>query len=388
MCDKFVCKSLGGGSKILRSSLQNIELFEPGHSRITPIRDLMNTIVAPDSFPCYSFPMNEVIFVPSISWHMRNVIASKQNPTRAFVNFTYLNAVKLINASTIIFTDGSRSNDQTGAAMYVNDNISLKRRLREPASVFDAELLAIMLAVEYINNCSPNSFIIASDSMSVLLALENNIISTKASLLMYRCRTLLARLNNLHYKITLLWVPAHYGIDGNEKADELAKLASSEDMAIVSSDALNWSSHLSQIKNAYAEKWQTRWSQGDLGRFCHAVIPRTKLRPWFKKFVGSSQRAELRTASRIISNHYTFKNHLNRFSITDNALCSCGAYESVDHLLFLCPDNCIARPQLLSQLSKDGFSAPYHTLHILSKTTSPVTLSHIHKFFIVNELKI
>lgn len=43
-------------------------------------------------------------------------------------------------------------------------------------------------------------------------------ISSKA---VYQCKNLLNQLGNSN-KVTLLWVPGHEGVDGNEMADELA----------------------------------------------------------------------------------------------------------------------------------------------------------------------
>lgn len=62
--------------------------------------------------------------------------------------------------------------------------------------------------------------------------------------------------------------------------------------------------------------------------------------PWYNKIDGALSRAELQTVSRTVTNQYRLNQHLNRFDIVDSPLCvKCGAYGSVDHVLFDCPFN-------------------------------------------------
>ena len=73
---------------------------------------------------------------------------------------------------TPIYTDGSKDNDRVGCAAIIN-NISIKQRLPSNASIFTAEIKAIDLALDAIGESEDDHFIIFSDSLSVLLSLEN-----------------------------------------------------------------------------------------------------------------------------------------------------------------------------------------------------------------------
>lgn len=64
----------------------------------------------------------------------------------------------------------------------------LKVMLKDPASVYDAESNAIILAIKLIKSQSLNNFIIASDSMTSLKALENNDIAANLNMALYKCR--------------------------------------------------------------------------------------------------------------------------------------------------------------------------------------------------------
>lgn len=72
----------------------------------------------------------------------------------------------------------------------------------------------------------------------------------------------------------------------------------------------------------------------------YMVIPEVRLGTWFSKFDGPLCRADIRTACRIVANNYNVNHYLNRFNIT---LYLCGAYQNVDHILFVCQTSNIGR---------------------------------------------
>ena len=72
---------------------------------------------------------------------------------------------------TPIYTDGSKD-DRVGCGLIIN-NLSIKQRLPCNASIFTAEVKAIDLAVDIIDESDDDHFIIFSDSLAVLLSLHN-----------------------------------------------------------------------------------------------------------------------------------------------------------------------------------------------------------------------
>ncbi|GBN91932.1 Putative protein in type-1 retrotransposable element R1DM [Araneus ventricosus] len=134
----------------------------------------------------------------------------------------------ITNSDLTIFTDGSKIESQVGAAFCITSETDSQEhlfRLSDHCSVFQAEAVAIQEAIKWRNKHRPQSIChIHTDSLSVLLALQNHKISHH---LIHRIRSHLDGNINLH------WVKAHIGIEGNEAADRAAKEAATKDMVDV-----------------------------------------------------------------------------------------------------------------------------------------------------------
>lgn len=128
-------------------------------------------------------------------------MASEQNTTPALDNSPSRDALYFTNTSSNISIKRFHSRSNTGT-VFSFDYIK-QQTLREPWSVFNAELLAVLMAI---GNRTPNLYTIVSDSMSVLMALETNFICTRSS--MHRCRSILKWLSQMNGIVTLLCVSA------------------------------------------------------------------------------------------------------------------------------------------------------------------------------------
>ncbi|XP_073822991.1 uncharacterized protein [Musca autumnalis] len=123
-----------------------------------------------------------------------------------------------------IYTDGSKMESGTGAGVYSNSlNLRLSFKLKENCSVFRAEVFAVRKAAELISKMKGDIIgpvTIYIDSQAGLESLRPHSIRSAAVL---DCKNALEALKSI---VTLCWVPGHCSIEGNRKADELARCES------------------------------------------------------------------------------------------------------------------------------------------------------------------
>jgi len=126
----------------------------------------------------------------------------------------------------VCFTDGSRYEQSglAGAGVYdQTDGEELVLPLGHHTSVFQAEVYALLTCARLLilrNGCS---IAICSDSLAAIKAVSAHKATTG---LVVDAMTALQALATFNI-VRLIWVPGHCGITGNEKADLLAKQASS-----------------------------------------------------------------------------------------------------------------------------------------------------------------
>ncbi|XP_043468334.1 uncharacterized protein LOC122502375 [Leptopilina heterotoma] len=104
------------------------------------------------------------------------------------------------------YTDGSKMDCGAGFGIYRKTGcIKVAESLGQYATVWQTEDKRISICV---------------DSQAALWALKNHTIESK---LVWECRSVLDELGSAN-KLSLIWVPGHLGIKGNERVDVLAKI--------------------------------------------------------------------------------------------------------------------------------------------------------------------
>lgn len=224
-----------------------------------------------------------------------------------------------------IFTDGSKVNQQTGAAVVYDTELH-KFRLPDMASVFTAEAYAILKATELVNSDTiQRNHLIQTDSLSTIMSIqqlypENKIINQIQ--------------NNIHQatlngkKIVIMWVPSHIGIPGNEKADRTAR----EAINITEYTATNIQTQdiKNYLKDKVNTKWKTHWNSVTQ---CHLKRIKEESEYW----TPLDNRKEQVVLTRLRIGH-TLLTHKHIFERGEPTKCdTCNTNITVEHILLECP---------------------------------------------------
>jgi len=252
--------------------------------------------------------------------------------------------------SWLVFTDGSRKNDLSGAGYVVFrgnvEHSSAHINLGCHATVYQSELKAIGAACSHLLDSTdlPPSIDIFSDSQAALGALNN---ATVCSSLV---RDVISILNDLGARTSLAvhWVPGHSDILGNDRADELANLGS-DSRPIGPEPFVPFSA--SYLKNA--SKYRIR---GDhLARIKQALDP-TKFHSRILLHIFLSEgfnllhtgKRELRSLTHLISGCTYLRYYQHKIGNISNSMCDkCGEEEeTTEHFLLACPAYALTRLQI------------------------------------------
>ena len=154
-----------------------------------------------------------------------------------------------------IFTDGSKEGNRAAAAVVHRDNTKCVR-LPDAASIFRAELYALLLAIDVVRRSKEKNFVIFSDSKSSLQSINGFNLDSDLVEKFLKDYTVLTKNGK---NIILCWIPSHVGIFGNEKADAAAKSALS---LPVTGMKLPATGMYPRITKLIFDEWQEVWKYG------------------------------------------------------------------------------------------------------------------------------
>lgn len=229
-----------------------------------------------------------------------------------------------------IYTDGSKSDDRTGCSFVIPAlKIEFCARLSDNTSVFDAELIGILKAVQWVDGNPPFRCVILSDSLSAIQAICSD---GKTSSLICEIRYNVYMLQSKGVEISFGWIPSHVGISGNEMADKAAKKALGHirvDIGCIP----EYSSVYNLVKKIILGQWQKMWDQSEKGRFYYNLVPVVSNEI---KFMDDNRRKEV-GISRVRFNHCLLNSTLHLMKRHGDGNCGyCMVKEDVAHFFLDC----------------------------------------------------
>lgn len=265
----------------------------------------------------------------------------------------FLNSENASKPDISIFTDGSKTNEGTGAGIFSEDlNLNQSLPLGMLTTVFQAETLAIMQGASAIleHGIQNKTVRIASDSRAALLALNNCKVVSGVILQCYRTLQLAARNNVLQ----LVWVKGHAGLYGNEQADALARQGSEEpfwgpEPAVAPSLTLLYTIIAQETHNRHCD----RWVNMDTCHHARMAIATPSRR--MAKFCAGLSRKKLRLLVGILSGHCRLNKHMYRMGLVADPTCrGCNLEdETAEHILCECPALAQIRGSMLGDFWPD-----------------------------------
>jgi len=255
------------------------------------------------------------------------------------------------NPGTIrIYTDGSGISGNVGAAAYcpeLQKTISQYLGKATEYNVFAAEVKAINLAINIllttdiaISNYS--DCVIYADSQPAITATTKPNTQSGQQII----ADTLDAIEDIYrrqpeVRITIIWIPGHMSIEGNEKADSVAKEAATSGQQ---GECYHHYKPLkaarnTDVKEATRNEWERRWREGT-GQAQHLrrISMEQPIASGHKLYNSITKRHQVSTIARLRTGHCALNQYLHRFHIAETPLCKCGSgsIENVNHFLLHC----------------------------------------------------
>lgn len=250
---------------------------------------------------------------PKIDWRMHEMVRAGDSTAKVAAAFGEIAQDYLSHRK--IYTDGSLKDEIVGAGVVDGDTHSTFR-LPEQCSVFSAEALAIVKALENSSNYD-SRLAILSDSLSVLGAVEGGF--SKHPWVQQIEQLISGR------DVTFIWIPGHTGISGNDLADEAAKRANEldpVDAPVPKQDLLRWAQE--KIRAAWDQEW-----------FGYRDMSLRRIKPTTTAGRDRSDQEEQRALTRLRIGH-TRLTHSETFKTGAKSCSTCGVPLTVAHILLDC----------------------------------------------------
>ncbi|XP_055958722.1 uncharacterized protein LOC130010402 [Patella vulgata] len=223
-----------------------------------------------------------------------------------------------------IYTDGSKDGDRVGSAT-VTPSETISVCLPPAASIFTAELQAILQALEFIQSSSSLKHIIFTDSLSSLQAINNKQLEHPLVADVYR---LLLSYEFNSKDVVFYWLPSHVDIRGNDQADFAAKAA----LDLPQSPFLiPYKDFNSCINHFIYDRWQRSWDLAGTNKL-HHIKP--LLGDWSNSYRTNRRDEVVLCRSRI---GHTFLTHIFILKREPQPECvHCHVPLTVKHILIEC----------------------------------------------------
>ena len=270
------------------------------------------------------------------------------------------------------YTDGSKENKKVGLGVY-NEKHNYKKtaRITDETAILTAELMGIKTALKKAISEKDELTAIVSDSLSSAQAIQSTKMKIARPDLVNDIKELNQKLTDIGGKATLVWIPSHVGIKGNDEADRLANEGKNK-TEIDEDIKLGLTEIKSLITNTIKNKiTQTRWAKNKKSRLY-------KIKPKFDSKINYED-----------SKLNSLRLGVPLFAISRNTPCfQCQKTASMYHVMMKCKYFRKTREEMENNFSREGkkmnmknmldFEASQTTAHLRNKL-----IKEINELFVI-----
>lgn len=269
-----------------------------------------------------------------------------------------------------IYTDGSKQSDgSAGFALFVADScVFMTFSVNSLLTIFEIEALAILYAVNYIGEGEIGTFAIASDSLSGLSALAHPDRKGDAHPIIYQIKQRLRELCVRGFNVSLIWIPGHAGICGNDIADFLAGCAAESARGRTSEELDFRFCYPTDLTPGFrdqclASSYSSMIADAEFTGYRYFNKVKEKCGyVWFRRYKELG-RQTISLVCRLRSFHVRTNQHLFDKNIIAEPACPCGCpSQDIEHVFFHCPLHTEESSKLIIDLHKLGYGPPMEDL--------------------------
>ena len=288
--------------------------------------------------------------VPTVNLSLLDFKKDSTDPSELCARFAEIRDI--YSSYKAIYTDGSKVLDRVAcAALCPEAKCQKQARLPGSASIYTAELWAIKMAMDMVSDISGKLFVIFSDSLSSLLAIQGKNFNHPYLIDIFERYY---RLRSKGKDVIFTWVPSHVGIKGNEKVDHLAREALDRNISFLVK--IPHTDIKVEVNKYIKKQWQQLWD----------TFPDNKYYKIYPK-VGENnvinilpRREEIVLARAKIGHTYFTHSYLLKGEQPPFCI-SCNTPNSVNHILIQCVE--------FSHIRNNHFNVP--DLQTLFNTVLP-----------------
>lgn len=282
-------------------------------------------------------------------------LISKRDNSGASMKALALEVIDRYAASLRIFTDGSKAEDsgRVAAAFYVEElEYGHVVRLSDYSTIFAAELTAVQNAIRWLTKnrvYEGREITVFTDSLSTLQSIRSKRSGSRPSQL----ASVLCDIAQVPVRVSLVWIPSHVGIPGNEAADRLAKAGLGRPNVETSQPA-ELDEAMAEIDDYVSSIWQSWYDAQEAGAFYRTLEPLVSTRVKYQH----NSRAKETLITRLRFGKCQLNAYLHAVKRHPNGLCTtCRTAETVEHFLLECPQSEVRRA-LLEKCSELHINRP------------------------------